>query len=146
MKHVRFASLVAAVAFAALLVSPTCTLADSPPPSASAAVLKQETRWLTAIGKGDLATIESILSAHYKHTTDKGKLVDRAQEIASTKKELFTMSATEETVDLAGDAAVVHGVNTITQSGKVLTRQRFTDVFVKQNGNWMALSAQETTM
>ncbi len=145
MKHVRFASWVPAVAFAALLISPPGTLADSPP-SASAAVLQQEARWLTAIVKGDRTTIASILSTNFKHTTDKGKLLDRAQELASMKKEPFIMSATEETVDFAGDAAVVHGLNTITESGKVLTRQRFTDVFVKQNGNWMALSAQETAI
>jgi hypothetical protein len=32
-------------------------------------------------------------------------------------------------------------LNTVTQSGKVLSRERFTDVFIKQNGSWMALSA-----
>jgi len=56
------------------------------------------------------------------------------------------MNATEQTVDFAGDAAVVHGLNTITQSGKAPARVRFTDVFVKQNGRWMALSAQETAI
>jgi hypothetical protein len=39
---------------------------------------------------------------------------------------------------------VIHGVNTILESGKVLAHERFTDVFVKQGGIWKALSAQET--
>jgi hypothetical protein len=30
--------------------------------------------------------------------------------------------------------------------GKVLDRQRFTDVFVLQNGVWMALAAHETKL
>jgi Domain of unknown function (DUF4440) len=69
-----------------------------------------------------------------------------AEELASIDIEPFTMNATEQTVDFAGDAAVVHGLNTVTQSGKLLSRERYTDVFVKQNGSWMALSAQETAI
>ena len=114
--------------------------------SQTAAVLRQETRWLTAIVNGDRPAIASILSASYKHITDEGKILNRAQELASTAKEPFTMRATQQTVDFAGDVAIVRGVNTITQSGKILTRVRFTDVFAKRNGTWMALSAQETTI
>ena len=145
MKHVRLASLVLAFAFAALLLSQASTVAASQP-SPEAAVLSQEARWLTAIVNGDRKTIASILSTNFKHITARGKLLDRAQELASMDIEPFTMNATEQTVDFAGDAAVVHGLNTVIQSGKVLSRERFTDVFVRQNGSWMALSAQETTI
>jgi hypothetical protein len=109
-------------------------------------VLAQEARWLTAITDGDRAAVESILSANFKHITSEGVLLDRAQEVASMVKEPFTMNATEQSVDIAGDTAVIHGRNTITQAGKVLARERFTDVFVLENGNWMALSAQETAI
>lgn len=84
--------------------------------------------------------------ANYKHITDQGAILSRTQELAATAKEPFTMKATAQTIDFAGDAAVVHGVNTLTQSGKILMRVRFTDVFVKRNGTWMALSAQETAI
>jgi hypothetical protein len=42
-------------------------------------------------------------------------------------------------VDIAGDTAVIHGVNTLIQDGKVIARERFSDVFVLQNGNCVAL-------
>jgi hypothetical protein len=45
-----------------------------------------------------------------------------------------------------GDTAVVRGVNTLTHDGDVPARERFTDVFVLQDGTWLALSAQETAM
>jgi hypothetical protein len=109
-------------------------------------VLAQEARWLTAITAGDRDTVESILSANFKHINSEGVLLDRAQEVASMVKEPFTMNATEQMVDIAGETAVIHGKNTLTQAGKVLARERFTDVFVLQNGNWMALSAQETAI
>jgi len=109
-------------------------------------VLAQEARWLTAITAGDRDTIESILSPDFKHITSEGELLGRDEEIASIVPVAFTMNATEQTVDIVGDTAVIHGVNTLTEAGNVLARERFTDVFVKQNGTWMALSAQETAI
>jgi uncharacterized protein DUF4440 len=111
---------------------------------ACADVLAQEARWLTAITSGDRAAVDSILSAGFKHITGEGKLLDRAQEVASMVKLPFAMNPTEQLVDIAGDTAVIHGVNTLTQNGRVMSRERFADVFILQNGEWKALSAQET--
>ncbi|MGC2632674.1 MAG: nuclear transport factor 2 family protein [Candidatus Cybelea sp.] len=113
-------------------------------PDSAVAVLRQETRWLNAIVDGDAKIVASILSPNFTHITARGALLHRSQELAALKKETFTMNASEQTVDFASDAAVVHGLNTIVQSGKTLARERYTDVYAKQNGTWMALSAQET--
>ena len=145
MRRKDLALLVVACASAPLVLSPPNGLSASPGSTADE-VLSQEARWLTAIVAGDRKTTESILGKDFKHVTSKGKLLDRVQELASLTKEKFIMNATEQTVDFAGDTAVVHGLNTITQAGRVLARERFTDVFVKQNGSWMALSAQETAI
>ncbi len=72
------------------------------------AVLAQEARWLTAITAGDRDTIESILSPDFKHITSEGKLLGRDEEIASIVPVAFTMNATEQTVDIVGDTAVIH--------------------------------------
>jgi hypothetical protein len=109
-------------------------------------VLAQEARWLKAITDGDRATIESILSANYRHFDRFGFQYDRAGEIQDTKMLLFSMTPTEQTVDLTGDVAVVHGVNTIDYGSRGTEKVLFTDVFILQNGTWMALSAQETPM
>ena len=109
-------------------------------------VLTQERRWLTAITDGDRATVESILAPSFKHIDSDGKLLDRAQEIAAVEKVSFTMNPSEQLVDIAGDTAVVHGVDTLIDSGKVLALERFTDAFVLQNSSWIALSAKETTL
>jgi hypothetical protein len=109
-------------------------------------VLTQERRWLTAITDGDHPTVESILALSFKHINADGKLLDRAQEIASLEKVPFTMNPSDQIVDISGDTATIHGVNTLIENGKVLARERFTDVFQLQNGVWLALSAQETTL
>jgi hypothetical protein len=109
-------------------------------------VLAQERRWLTAITDGDRTTVESILAPGFKHIDSEGVLLDRAQEIAGMERVSFTMNPTDQLVDISGDTAVIHGVNTLVDGGEVLARERFTDVFMLQNGTWMALSAQETTL
>jgi hypothetical protein len=109
-------------------------------------VLAQERRWLTAITDGDRATVESILAPSFKHINADGELLDRAQEMAGIEKVSFTMNPSEQHVDIVGDTAVIHGVNTLIDGGKILARERFTDVFALQNGIWVALSAQETTL
>jgi len=107
-------------------------------------VLAQEMRWLTAITSGDVGTIEAILSPTFKHVNSEGRLIDRAEEIASTTPLPFTMNPSEQIVDITGSTAVVHGINTLLQDGQAMGVERFTDVFELQNGQWMALSAQET--
>jgi hypothetical protein len=109
-------------------------------------VLAQERRWLTAITDGDRGTVESILGPSFKHINSEGELLDRAAEVASIEKVSFTMNPSDQLVDVMGDTAVIHGVNTLIDGGKVTATERFTDVFVLQNGTWMALSAQETTL
>ena len=108
-------------------------------------VLALEARWLTAITAGDRDTIEDVLAREFKHISADGKFYDRAAEVAAMEPLPFTMNPTEQTVDIIGDTAVIHGVNTLVQDGKTIARERFTDVFVKVDGEWKALSAQETT-
>lgn len=131
-----------ALAFVFVLLVPASTRAA--PQSPIEALMQLETRWLTAIVNGDSKTIASILSPNFKHVTYQGQLLSRSDELQSVKKEKFTMNATDRIIDFAGDAAVIHGVNTISQSGKTLMRVRYTDVYVKQKGTWMALSSQES--
>jgi ketosteroid isomerase-like protein len=110
-------------------------------------VLRQEARWLTAISAGDRAAVETILSPQFAHTTAEGQYLDRAQELAGIVEAPFTMNPSEQQVVVSGDTAVVHGVNTVIgDDGTVMARERFTDVFVLQGGQWIALAAQETSL
>ncbi len=95
--------------------------------------------------KGDRATIATILAPGYMHVTSDGVLLDRDQELAAASEPAPPMKWSDQTITLAGDTAVVHGLNTMTESGKTI-RERFTDVYVKHNGTWLAIAAQETTV
>ncbi|MGB6986992.1 MAG: nuclear transport factor 2 family protein [Candidatus Aquilonibacter sp.] len=134
-------------AFAVLLVlalMPARILASADPEAI--AVLDQEQRWLQAVAKHDATALGKILADNFVHTNYRGVLSYREQELANViKPKPYSESTSEQTVDFAGkNAAVVHGLNTVSQGGKVILRLRYTDVYVKQNGRWMALSTQET--
>ncbi len=147
MKRIAPALLTLAFVFAAPLVGmPRCQAASSA--SAHDDLIRLEARWIAAILNGDRGTVASILSQHFKHITNDGTLIDREQELASIKKEPFKIALSEQTVDFDpnGDAAVLHGLDTITQPGKPAKRQRFTDVFFDVNGTWVAISAQENVI
>jgi hypothetical protein len=109
-------------------------------------VLAQEARWLVAITAGDVAAVDSILAPTYRHVNADGQIFDRAQKLATTAPLPITFDASDQVVDIAGGTAVIHGINTLVQGSKVLDRQRFTDVFVLQNGAWMALAAHEAKL
>lgn len=122
------------------------TGAPVPPAGDCADVLAQEERWLTAITDGDIATVEEILAPTFTHIDADGRQLGRTAEIASLGPLPFSMNASEQQVYLDGATAVIHGVNTIIQDGQVLAVERFTDVFVRRDGGWKAVSAQETAI
>ncbi len=111
-------------------------------------VLTQEMRWLTAITAGDVPAVEAILGPTFKHINSEGRLLNRSEEIANMAPLPFTMNPSDQIVDIAGNTAVIHGLNTLIKDGPegdtVVGVERFTDVFELQNGQWLALSAQET--
>ena len=144
------AAALAGTAFAAPAVASADSCVDSgtgaplpvtAPPCAD--VLAQEARWLTAITSGDVATVESILGPTFRHVTAEGEVFDRAGEIAAMTPLDVAFTASDQIVDLYGDTAVIHGVNTVTQDGEVVGRERFIDVFVLHGGVWKAIAAQE---
>ena len=78
----------------------------------SVLAVEEKARWLTAITAGDKDTIEDILARDFKHISSDGKFFDRAAEVAAMEPLPFTMNPTEQVVDIVGDTAVIHGVNT----------------------------------
>ncbi|HZY99665.1 MAG TPA: nuclear transport factor 2 family protein [Candidatus Baltobacteraceae bacterium] len=111
--------------------------------SPQAAVARQGTRWLDALIAGDRAAIDSLLAPNYQHITSDGQLLNRAQELATANEKAPPMKWTGQTYDVEGNVVIVRGLNTMTVSGKTV-RVRFTDLYVNNDGKWLAISAQES--
>ena len=141
---IRAVGLVAVLAL--LFVTPLHALASARPQAQ--AVLATEARWLKASVEGDAKTLGTILAENWVHINYQGKLLYREDALAAMKKPLpYKQALSEQTVDFAGNIAIVRGVNTVTdKTGAVVLRLRYADVYVFENKKWMAISAQETVM
>lgn len=128
----------------ALLVIPHPALASASPKAQD--VLATEAKWVNASMKGDAKTLDAVLGENWVHINYQGKILYREDALAMMKHPLpYKQMLSEQTVDFAGNAAIVHGLNTVTdKKGAVVLRLRYTDVYVFENGRWMAISAQET--
>lgn len=134
-----------ALILAASVLYPAYASATAPPQAR--AVLRQEQHWLQAIRHRDARTLAGILAPNFVHITYQGRVKYREQELASVKQpKPYTQRTSEQTVDFIGEGAIVHGINAISAQGKILLKLRYTDVYSKASGHWIAVSAQETAI
>ena len=138
-------------ALASSLLSPATMSAaascpTAPQPRSQQALVDLEHRWAQALERRDSAAIDCFLAPEFVDTDVNGELHDRAEVLAAVAGRKLSLNHLEDlTVTLAGGAAVVHGVNRVTdQNGKELARVRFTDVFIYRDGQWKAISGHET--
>lgn len=123
--------------------------AADPAPAAEEQLKKIEQDWANAYVKRDTAFVQSITSDDFAFVGPDGSMVSKADYIKSmTGDTVFTGFKVDElTVRVYGDSAVVLGLATITAKTKgedETGRYSFMDVFVKQKGEWRAVSGHVT--
>ena len=127
--------------------------AKTPPASSGSAAdeLKQiENAWVAAVKEKDAAKLGAILADGWVGLGWDGKITDKPTNLAELKSpgnSLASFEMSPITVRLFGNTAVVTGSNTekSTEGGKDTSgKYIWTDVFVKQNGQWRAVASQST--
>jgi Domain of unknown function (DUF4440) len=115
--------------------------------SVNSQLLSLELTWMTAAQHRDISILDKILSDDYIDINYKGALRDKVEVLRAPniKMSQYTQNLSQQKVRIYGNTAVVTG------RGELLTGDhtihaiwRFTDVFVKQDGAWRAVSSQET--
>ncbi len=109
-------------------------------------VLRIEHDWLKALTERDRAALDRILAGDFMNSTWKGELRDKRQMLEGLAKPVrYSQRLDDLKVNLYQETAIVRGINIVTdQTGRILTRIRFTDVFIYRGGWWQAVAAQET--
>ena len=143
----RTLSLAAVALAAAFVFGQSPAKAQKPPSGTPEQILTQmEQDWAMAIVKKDMATLDRIVAPEWMISTPEGELQTKAQNDADLKSGAYnceSMKVDELKVSVFGDSAVVFGLGTekSTYKGQDSSGQyRFTDVFVKRNGVWMAVA------
>jgi ketosteroid isomerase-like protein len=124
------------------------------PPASSgsaAAELRQiEAAWVAAVKAKDSAKLGGILDDSWVGLGWDGKITDKPTNLAELKSPGNSLGSFEMgliTVRLFGNTAVVTGSDTekSTEDGKDTSgKYIWTDVFVKQNGQWRAVASHST--
>lgn len=117
-------------------------------------LLYLEMAWSEADMKRDVAWFErNWADDYYGVNSVTGKLTTKAEDIADIKnrKEVYDSAmASEMEVRVEGNTGIVNGVYHLKgkdEKGQPLDRRiRFTDVYVKRDGRWMAIASQGTSI
>jgi len=115
-------------------------------------LLYMEMEWSDADQKGDVAWFERNLADDYYGVSSRtGKITTKAEDIAeirNRKDVIDSAVASDMDVRVEGNTALVTGVYHLKgrdEKGQPFDRRiRYTDVYVKRDGRWLALASQGT--
>ena len=118
--------------------------------AAARALIDVETKWVEALVKSDVATLDSIFADTYVDTDEHSRRTNKEGVFSVLKSGDLTLESirlSDMQVHLYGDAAVVIGSSEQAGSflgGPLATKIIFTDTFVKQNGKWRAVASHRS--
>ncbi len=122
---------------------------DSPPTDPDL-VLSQltavEHEWNDANLKGNKAAVRRIVADEFRGVGANGSVENKEQMLANMKPtpEIASLKLSDLKISLAGNTAVITGLNTAKgKNGRTITF-RFTDTFLWRSGRWQAISSQAT--
>jgi ketosteroid isomerase-like protein len=113
-------------------------------------IKKIEQKRNEALLKHDVATLDQMTSNDYSFINQRGELRTKAEILSGFKSGSFNYDAREISdleVRVYGDAAVVTGrakQKGVENSKDYSGENRFTRVYVKQNGRWLSVALQVT--
>ncbi len=127
-------------------------VASSAPSSDEQQIRKIEQEWLDAIVKRDASYVEKVEADDYTVTGPLGRTLNKQEDVKDTTGGETTfekMTIDQLNVRLYGDTAIANGIATVkakTKGKNESGRYAWTDVFVKMNGEWKAVSGQVTAI
>src|SRR6266403_3864341 len=128
-------------------------IAQQKPAGGDEAALKAlEEKWDAANLKGDTATLSAIFVDTFISTSNEGKARTKAEILAQLKSgevKYETSKVEDMKVFVYGDAAVVNGrwkAKFVEKGKPVDTAERFTDTYVRQNGQWRCVASHSSTI
>lgn len=129
---------------AGAVIAPTLRAA---PMSAAHKLLQLEHQWIRASATHSTAFLDHLLAADFVEVTYDGRIRSKADVLQGRVAPGTVQTLSDLRVRIFGATAVVTGLNTVANSKQGWTaRLRFTDVFVRNDSGWHAVSAQETLL
>jgi ketosteroid isomerase-like protein len=102
--------------------------------------------YIRSVQHSDVKRFDEILSDDFLCSNPDGSLIDRAQFLRQTAipVTIRNLKAHDVNVRLMGDFAIVHARTTYTLADGREGKGRYTDVWARRGGKWVAVSAHVT--
>ena len=102
--------------------------------------------YIHSVQHGDVQRFEEILAEDFLCSNPDGSLVDKKQFLAQTARPVTIRDLTpqEVRVRILGDVAIIHARTSYTTAEGEQRNGRYTDVWARRNGKWLAVSAHVT--
>lgn len=110
-------------------------------------ILEQLNRdYVASVQNSDVRRFDEILAAEFYCSNPDGTLVDRAAFLAQTARPVTIsgLEPAEVKIRLFGDIAIIHARTTYKTADGAVRSGRYTDVWARRNGSWLAVSAHVT--
>jgi len=102
--------------------------------------------YIQSVQNGDVRRFDEILADDFLYSNPDGSLVDKSQFLAQTARPVTItgLEAQDVKVRLLGDVAIIHARTSYTTADGAQRYGRYTDVWARRNGKWLAVSAHVT--
>jgi ketosteroid isomerase-like protein len=102
--------------------------------------------YVRAVQAGDVARFRQLLADDFRGSMPDGALLDKGEFLAQTARPVTITGLACHDVELRilGDVAIVHARTTYTTGEGRAAAGRYTDVWAKRNGDWVAVAAHVT--
>jgi ketosteroid isomerase-like protein len=102
--------------------------------------------YIHSVQHGDVQRFDEILAEDFLCSNPDGSLVDKNQFLAQTARPvtISSLRAQEVKVRILGDVAIIHARTRYTTADGEQRNGRYTDVWARRNGRWLAVSAHVT--
>ena len=115
-------------------------------PTDLATVTQLNADYIRSVQTSDVGRFEEILAADFLCSLPDGSLVDRARFLEQTARPvtISNLEAHDVNVRILGEVAIVHARTTYAGPDGKAGSGRYTDVWARRNGRWLAVSAHVT--
>ena len=104
--------------------------------------------YIRSVQNGDVRRFDEILAADFRCSNPDGSLLDRDGFLAQTARPvtISDLQAHDVEIRMFGDVAIIHARTSYTLADGRPGAGRYTDVWARQNGKWLCVSAHVTRL
>ena len=106
------------------------------------------TDYINSVQHSDVQRFDEILGPDFYCSNPDGSLLDRAAFLRQTAQPvaISNLRAEDVLIRIIGDTAIIHARTRYAKPDGTAGGGRYTDVWMRQNGRWLAVSAHVTRL